>query len=52
MCALGCVVCVEVLFSMADALSQALETMFPIFNQGHGVDNQHPGSSPQSCQFL
>ena len=52
MCALGCVVCVEVLFSMVYMLSQAIETMFPITNQGHRVDNQHPGASPQSCQFL
>ena len=52
MCALGGVVCVEVLFSMVYILSQALGTMFPSFNQGHRVDNQHPGASPQSCQFL
>ena len=52
MCAVGCVVCVEGLFSMVYILSQALETMFLIFNQGHRVDNQHPGASPQSCQFL
>ena len=47
----SCGVCVEVLFSMLYILSQALGPMFPIFNQGHRVDNQHPGASPQSCQF-
>ena len=40
----------EVLFSMVYILSQALETMFPIFNQGHRVVNQHPGASSQSTQ--
>ena len=46
MCTLGCVVR-EVFVSMVYILSQA---MFPIFNQGHQVDNKHPGASPQSTQ--
>ena len=50
MCAPGCVVCVEVLFSVVYVLSQALEAMFPVSNQGHRVDNQHPGARPQSTQ--